>query len=183
DPVRAVEFVLRLARQGAAGAVGRRGRTAGGRWAQPAGGVLAVLRRACRRRRAGGAAVHRAGHPEAPGEARGWRSRVVHLSSAAGGWNMSWNVQLELEPLLLERVRRFANTRGWSLEQALGQLVERGLLAAEAETMPRFDQSDAAALREAIQAMEQFADDPGFSLIGRSGLDQDDPGRAEPSVR
>lgn len=96
---------------------------------------------------------------------------------------MSWNVQLELEPLLLERVRRFANTRGWSLEQALGQLVERGLLAAEAETMPRFDQSDAAALREAIQAMEQFADDPGFSLIGRSGLDQDDPGRTEPSVR
>lgn len=91
---------------------------------------------------------------------------------------MSWNVQLELEPLLLERVRRFANTRGWSLERTLGQLVERGLLAAEAETMPRFDQSDAAALREAIQAMEEFADDPGFSLIGRDATAQDGSGPA-----
>lgn len=90
---------------------------------------------------------------------------------------MSWNVQLELEPLLLERVRRFAGTRGWSLERALGQLVERGLLAAEAEAMPRFDHGDAAALQEAIKAMEQFEDDPGFSLIGRDGADGDPPAR------
>lgn len=80
---------------------------------------------------------------------------------------MSWNVQLELEPLLLERVRRFAGSRGWSLERALGQLLERGLLAAEAEAMPRFDNSDAAALQAAIEAMEKIDDDPGFSLIGR----------------
>ncbi len=81
---------------------------------------------------------------------------------------MSWNVQLELEPLLLERVRRFAGSRGWSLERALGQLVERGLLAAEAEAMPRFDNGDAAALQAAIEAMERMEDDPGFSLIGRA---------------
>lgn len=87
---------------------------------------------------------------------------------------MSWNVQVELEPLLLERVRRFAGTRGWSLERALGQLVERGLLAAEAEAMPRFDQSDDEALRAAINAMEQIQDDPGFSLIGRGRTGRDD---------
>ena len=82
---------------------------------------------------------------------------------------MSWNVQLELDPLLLERVRRFAGARGWSLERSLAQLVERGLLEAEAEAMPRFDPSDDAALRAAIAAMEQIQDDPGFSLIGRAG--------------
>ena len=87
---------------------------------------------------------------------------------------MSWNVQLELEPLLLERVRRFAGTRGWSLERALGQLVERGLLAAEAEDMPRFDNGDADALRAAIEAMEQIEDDPGFSLIGRRRREEPD---------
>ncbi|MCE7032221.1 hypothetical protein LY625_06245 [Lysobacter sp. GX 14042] len=88
---------------------------------------------------------------------------------------MSWNVQVELEPLLLERVRRFAGSRGWSLEHALGQLVERGLLAAEAEAMPRFDQGDAAVLQEAINAMEQIADDPGFSLIGRTRTPREEP--------
>ena len=88
---------------------------------------------------------------------------------------MSWNVQLELEPLLLERVRRFAGSRGWSLERALGQLLERGLLAAEAEGMPRFDNSDAAALQATIEAMEKIDDDPGFSLIGRGRGRNEEP--------
>lgn len=96
---------------------------------------------------------------------------------------MSWNVQLELDPLLLERVRRFAGTRGWSLERALAQLVERGLLAAEAEALPRFDPSDDAALRAAIAAMEQIQDDPGFSLIGRAGGAPGDERQSAPEPR
>lgn len=90
---------------------------------------------------------------------------------------MSWNVQLELDPLLVERVRRFASGRSWTMERALGQLVERGLLAFESEALPRFDNEDAVALQAAIEAMERIEDDPGFSLIGRVGDEPPEPMR------
>lgn len=81
---------------------------------------------------------------------------------------MTETVLLDMAPLLAERVRRFAAAKGWGQQQALVHLLENGLFACEAELAARFDDSDARALQEAIAALEQIQDDPGFSLIGRA---------------
>ncbi|RPE74723.1 hypothetical protein EDC50_3135 [Vulcaniibacterium tengchongense] len=73
----------------------------------------------------------------------------------------------DIDPLLLDRIRRVAAARGWSLQEASMHLLEHGLFACEAELAARFNDSDAAALREAIAALEGIPSDPGFSLIGR----------------
>lgn len=80
---------------------------------------------------------------------------------------MSATVQLEIDPVLLERVNRFAAGNGWELDQTLRHLLETGLFACEAEAAANFNDSDADALRAAIAALEQIDDDPGFALIGR----------------
>ncbi|QOW19674.1 hypothetical protein INQ41_00845 [Lysobacter ciconiae] len=80
---------------------------------------------------------------------------------------MSETVLLDLEPVLLERVRRFAATKGWSQPAALVHLIEHGLFACEPDAPAGFDDTDAHILQEAIAALEKVEDDPGFSLIGR----------------
>lgn len=81
-------------------------------------------------------------------------------------------IMLNVDPLLLERVRRMAAAKGWSEQQALGRLLEHGLFACEAELAARFDDSDADALQAAIAALEQIQDDPGFASIGRIETDR-----------
>ena len=81
---------------------------------------------------------------------------------------MTETVLIDIDPLLLERVRRVSAAHGWGQQQALIHLLEHGLFACEAELKARFDDSDAQALQEAIAALEQIQDDPGFSLIGRA---------------
>lgn len=73
----------------------------------------------------------------------------------------------DIDPLLLDRIKRIAAARGWSPQEAFLHLLEHGLFACEAEMAARFNDSDAAALREAISALEGVPNDPGFSLIGR----------------
>ena len=88
---------------------------------------------------------------------------------------MTETLSIEIDPLLLARVRRVAAAHGWSEQQVLTHLVEHGLFACEAELAARFNDSDAQALQEAIAALEQIQDDPGFSLIGRAEV----PGEAQ----
>jgi len=88
---------------------------------------------------------------------------------------MTETVLIDIDPLLLERVRRVSAAQGWGLQQALVHLLEHGLFACEAELKARFDDSDAQALQEAIAALEQIQDDPGFSLIGRTAPDEAEP--------
>lgn len=73
----------------------------------------------------------------------------------------------DIDPVLLERIRRVANARSWSLQECLMHLLEHGLFACESRLAARFDDSDARALQEAIAALEGVPSDPGFSLIGR----------------
>lgn len=73
----------------------------------------------------------------------------------------------DIDPVLLERIRRVANARSWSLQECLMHLMEHGLFACESRLAGRFDDSDARALQEAISALEGVPSDPGFSLIGR----------------
>lgn len=82
---------------------------------------------------------------------------------------MTETVVLNIDPLLLERVRRLAASNAWSEQHALVHLIEQGLFACEAELAARFSDSDADALRAAIAALEQIQDDPGFAAIGRTG--------------
>ena len=82
---------------------------------------------------------------------------------------MTETVALTLDPLLLDLVRRLAEAQGWAEQEALAHLLEHGLFACEAELAARFNDSDADALQEAIAALEQIQDDPGFASIGRIG--------------
>lgn len=86
---------------------------------------------------------------------------------------MTETVALNIDPLLLDRVRRMAATQGWTEQEALAHLLEHGLFACEAELAARFSDSDADALQQAIAALEQIQDDPGFGSIGRIGTERD----------
>lgn len=73
----------------------------------------------------------------------------------------------DIDPVLADRIRRVADARRWSLPQTLLHLLEQGLYAVEADINVRFSDTDSDALQEAIAALEQVPNDPGFSLIGR----------------
>lgn len=88
---------------------------------------------------------------------------------------MSETVLLDIEIVLLERVRRLAATKGWGQQEAMIHLLEHGLFACEVEVAARLDDTDAVALQAAIAALEQIDDDPGFALIGRTEPSADNP--------
>lgn len=93
---------------------------------------------------------------------------------------MSETLLLDIDPVLLERVKRLATVRSWGLQKAIAHLLEHGLFACEAEVaVPQMDDTDAGALQAAIDALEQLDSDPGFSLIGR-GVDANS-GRSDDS--
>lgn len=73
----------------------------------------------------------------------------------------------DIQPTLLDRVRRVAAARGTSLEEALLALLDRGLACGD-DRRGSFDDGDARALQEAIAALESVPSDPGFALIGRT---------------
>lgn len=86
----------------------------------------------------------------------------------AGDWTptMTDIVLRDIDEVLLERIQRVAERRGWSQAQALRELLERGLYAVEGESRIGFDHSEADVLQAAIAALEGVPDDV-FSLIGR----------------
>ena len=93
---------------------------------------------------------------------------------------MSETLLLDIDGVLLERVRRLAAAKGWSQQTAIIRLLEHGLFACEVEVAAHMDDSDADALQAAIAALEKIDNDPGFSLIGRidTGGDAADSGQA-----
>ena len=74
----------------------------------------------------------------------------------------------DIDPVLMERIKRVADAHGWNLQAALMQVLEQGLYVCEGELSRSFDDADARALQEAISALEQVPSDPGFALIGRA---------------
>lgn len=72
----------------------------------------------------------------------------------------------DIAPTLLDRVKRLADARGSSLEDALLVLLDRGLACTHAPN-DGLDAADARVLQEAIVALENVPSDPGFALIGR----------------
>jgi len=72
-----------------------------------------------------------------------------------------------VEPALLQRVKRLAEMRGWSVPEALVFLLDRGLSRTD-ERGDGLAALDTRVLEEAISALERVPDDPGFALIGRA---------------
>jgi len=72
----------------------------------------------------------------------------------------------DIDEVLLERIKRVAERRGWPLSQALLHLLEQGLYAVEGDGRLNFDNSEADVLKEAIAALEEVPDGV-FSLIGQ----------------
>jgi len=72
----------------------------------------------------------------------------------------------DIDDILLERIRRVAERRGWPMPHALLHLLEQGLYAVEGDGKLSFDNSEADVLQAAIAALEGVPDGV-FSLIGQ----------------
>lgn len=79
----------------------------------------------------------------------------------------------DIDDALRARIERVAGARGWAIPAALLTLLETGLDQCEARQRAPFSGREDSALAEAIAAMEQVPDDPGFSLIGRMPASDD----------
>jgi hypothetical protein len=75
----------------------------------------------------------------------------------------------DADPVLVDRIRRLADARGWTLPQALLYLLEQGLHVYEGDGAVRLDSSESDALAAAIAALEGIPDDVGYARIGRLG--------------
>ena len=72
----------------------------------------------------------------------------------------------DIDEVLLERIRRAADRRGWTLQHAMLHLLEQGLYAVEGDGRMSFDSSEADVLQAAIAALEGVPDGV-FSKIGQ----------------
>lgn len=80
----------------------------------------------------------------------------------------------DIDPVLAERIRKVALTNGWDVHETILHLIERGLYASEGGAL-RFDGSESDVMQSVIAALETVPNDPGFSLIGRIGVDRPPP--------
>ncbi len=60
----------------------------------------------------------------------------------------------DIDPLLLERIRRLAVARGWTHEQTCLALLAQGLFAGEQEVRGGFENPEVDVLSEAIHALQ-----------------------------
>lgn len=86
----------------------------------------------------------------------------------------------DIDPVLAERIRKVAQTNGWTVHQTIMHLIERGLYASEGGAL-RFDGAESDVLQSVIAALETVPNDPGFSLIGR--MDDTPSSGNEPAVQ
>ena len=77
----------------------------------------------------------------------------------------------DADPILVDRIRRVADARGWTVSRALQHLLEQGLHVVEGDGSVRFDNAEADVLQAAIAALEQVPNDPGYAAIGRVAKD------------
>ncbi|MEN5203191.1 hypothetical protein ABE473_01835 [Stenotrophomonas sp. TWI700] len=68
----------------------------------------------------------------------------------------------DVDPLLLERIRRIAVARGWTREDTCMALLEQGLFASELEVRSGFHDPEVDALAAAIAALQALPDAQGL---------------------
>ena len=74
----------------------------------------------------------------------------------------------DIDAVLADRLKLLAEQRRWDMHDTLLHVIEQGLYAWESGALVRFDDREADALKQAIDALEQVPDDAGFGLIGRA---------------
>ena len=82
----------------------------------------------------------------------------------------------DIDQVLIDRIKRVADTRGWTLPRTLLHLLEQGLHVYEGDGSVRLDSSENDALEAALAALQDLPDDGGFALIGKTVP----PGKAGP---
>jgi hypothetical protein len=87
----------------------------------------------------------------------------------------------DIDPQLAARIRKVAETNGWTMHDTILHLIERGLFASEGGAL-RFDGSESDVIQSAIAALETVPNDPGFSLIGRVGRSEEPAFEAAPTL-
>lgn len=83
-----------------------------------------------------------------------------------------------LDTELRQRIERYAHSQGCEAAAVLPVALDVGLQALEARGRRGLGEDEDAVLAEAIRALEQVPDDPGFGLIGRAGAASDTAHRA-----
>ena len=73
----------------------------------------------------------------------------------------------DIDDVLVDRIRRVAAARGWSVPTTLLHLLEQGLHAYEGDGRVHFDTSENDVLEAAVAALESIPSDAGFALIGK----------------
>ena len=73
----------------------------------------------------------------------------------------------DIDPGLAGRMRKLAELQGRNLHDVMAEVLESGVQACETRLRKQLDLQEEAALKQAIAALEQVPDDPGFGLIGR----------------
>ncbi|KAF1013588.1 MAG: hypothetical protein GAK31_03738 [Stenotrophomonas maltophilia] len=68
----------------------------------------------------------------------------------------------ELDPLLLDRIRRVAVARGWTQDETCVALLEQGLFSSELEVRSGFGDPEVDALSAAIAALQALPAGQGF---------------------
>jgi len=83
----------------------------------------------------------------------------------------------DVDQVLVDRIKRVADTRGWTVPRTLLHLLEQGLHVYEGDGRVRFDNSENDVLEAALAALEGIPDDAGFAMIGK--LESDSEAQAE----
>lgn len=83
----------------------------------------------------------------------------------------------DIDPIMAARIRKVAETNGWTVHETILHLIERGLYATEGGAL-RFDSKESDVMQSVIASLETLPNDPGFSLIGR--IEHPAPAEPEP---
>ncbi|HZW19354.1 MAG TPA: hypothetical protein VFF71_11165 [Luteimonas sp.] len=87
----------------------------------------------------------------------------------------------DVDQMLVDRIKRVADARGWTLPRTLLHLLEQGLHVYEGDGSVRFDSAENDVLEAAMAALEDIPDDSGFALIGKVPR-ADEPGEPGPAA-
>ena len=82
----------------------------------------------------------------------------------------------DIDQVLIDRIRRVADARGWTLPRTLLHLLEQGLHVYEGDGRVHFDNAENDVLEAALAALQDIPDDSGFAMIGRMPHAGDDDG-------
>ncbi|MCC8363248.1 hypothetical protein LK996_09190 [Lysobacter sp. A6] len=73
----------------------------------------------------------------------------------------------DIDPDIAERIKRLADSRGWTMHVTLETLLHNGLQSCESGLHVHFNDRESDALAKAIVEMEKVANDGGYGLIGQ----------------